>query len=145
MATDTIDPEKGLVSATARSAIPSWASSAPDNAIINEPSRHTPLQLFQLLVGIYTPPSLSQDGIDLGRATEAKSRRARTDNIGLYQRAKEQERASRIAYRCTSFISNTLYMLQILLAATFTALSAYKNAHPVTLTVLGAMNTVLAG
>lgn len=145
MATDTIDPEKGLVSATARSAILSWASSAPDNAIINEPSRHTPLQLFQLLVGIYTPPSLTQDGIDLGRATEAKSRRARTDNIGLYQRAKEQERASRIAYRCTSFISNTLYMLQILLAATFTALSAYKDAHPVTLTVLGAMNTVLAG
>ena len=145
MATDTVDPEKGLVSATARSTIPSWASSAPDNAIINEPSRHTPLQLFQLLVGIYTPPSLTQDGIDLGRATKAKSRRARTDNIGLYQRAKEQERASRIAYQCTSFISNTLYMLQILLAATFTALSAYKNAHPVTLTVLGAMNTVLAG
>jgi len=36
-------------------------------------------------------------------------------------------------------------MLQILLAATFTALSAYKDAHPVTLTILGAMNTVLVG
>ena len=145
MATDTIDPEKGLVSAKARPAIPSWASSAPDNAIINESSRHTPLQLFQLLVGIYTPPSLTQDGIDLGRATGAKSRRARTDNIGLYQRAREHERASRIAYLCTSFISNTLYMLQIILAATFTAMSAYKDTHPVTLTVLGAVNTVVAG
>jgi hypothetical protein len=145
MATDTIDLEKGVLSATARTALPSWASSAPDNAIINESSRHTPLQLFQLLVGIYTPPSLTQDGIDIDRTAKAKSKRARADNIGLYQRAKEQERANRIAYRCTSFISNTMYMLQILLAATFTALSAYKDTHPMTLTALGAVNTVLAG
>jgi hypothetical protein len=145
MATDTVDLEKGIGSATARTAITSWASSAPDKAIISEPSRHTPLQLFQLLVGIYTPPSLTQDGYDLSRATEAKSSQARTSNIGLYQRARKQERASRIAYLCTSFISNSLYMVQILLAATFTALSAYKDTQPVTLTVLGATNTVLAG
>lgn len=145
MAAHTIDPEKGLATASAPSAIPSWASSAPDNAITNESGRHTPLQLFQLLVGIHTPPSLTQDGGDPGRATGAKSGRPRSENVGLYQRAREQERASRLAYLSTSFISNTLYMLQILLAATFTALSAYKNSHPVTLTVLGAMNTVLAG
>jgi hypothetical protein len=146
MATDNIDLEKGDVPGRARSAIPSWASSAPDNAIINESSGHTPLQLFQLLVGIYTPPSLTKGASDLDRAAaQAKSKRARTDNIGLYHRAKEQERANRIAYRATSFISNTLYMLQIILAATFTALSAYKNTHPVVLTALGAVNTVLAG
>lgn len=145
MATDSMDPEKGIVSATARSAIPSWTSSAPDNAMANEFSKHTPLQLFQLLVGIYTPPSLAQDGIEVGKPTESQSGRARAKNIGLYQRAKEQERSSRIAYLCTSFISNTLFMLQILLAATFTALSSYKSTHPVTLTVLGAVNTVFAG
>lgn len=145
MATDTVDPEKGLVSATARSAIPSWASYAADNTVINEPNRHTPLQLFQLLIGIYTPPSLTQDGSDFGRANKAKSRQARTGNVGLYQRAKQQERSNRLAYLATSFISNSLYMVQILLAATFTALSAYKETHPVTLTVLGAINTVLAG
>ncbi|KAK5154390.1 hypothetical protein LTS14_006525 [Recurvomyces mirabilis] len=38
-----------------------------------------------------------------------------------------------------------LYMLQILLAATFTALSAYQDSSRVILTVLGALNTVLAG
>ena len=148
MASDTIDPEKGLVSATARSAIPSWASSTPDNAINNGSSstRHTPLQLFQLLVGISTPPALTQNEGDFVSATSAKfSGRSRTDNIGLYRRAQEQERTSRTAYLCTSFISNTLYMLQILLAATFTALSAYKDSHPVTLTVLGALNTIIAG
>ncbi|OAP56933.1 hypothetical protein AYL99_09045 [Fonsecaea erecta] len=142
---DTRDFEKGLVSTSAPSAVPSRASSAPDKAIVNEPSGHTPLELFQLLVGISTPPSLTRDGVDLGRAPEARSRRLRSDNIGLYQRAKDQERASRLAYLCTSVISNTLYMFQILLAATFTALSAYKNSHRVTLTVLGALNTVLAG
>ena len=144
MATNAIDPEKGLVSSSPRSAIPSWASPPIDNAI-NDSSRHTPLQLFQLLVGIYTPSSLTQDGIDLGRATTAKSRRSRTDNIGLYQRAKQQERSSRMAYWSTSFISNTLFLLQIILAATFTGLSAYKETKPVTLTVLGAVNTILAG
>lgn len=145
MATDTIDPEKGLVSVSGPSAIPSLASSAPGNAINNESSRYTPLQLFQLLVGIHTPVSLTQDAVELDKTSEAQSRRARSDNIGLYQRAKEQERASRIAYLCTSFISNTLYMLQILLAATFTAMSSYKDSNRVTLTVLGALNTVLAG
>ncbi|KAE9379811.1 hypothetical protein N431DRAFT_552138 [Stipitochalara longipes BDJ] len=145
MATDTVDLEKGAPSAIMRSAMPSRASSAPDNAINNESSMHTPLQLFQLLVGIHTPPSLTGDGIDICSATKTKFKRARTDNVGLYQRAKEQERASRIAYRCTSIISYTLYMLQIILAATFTALSAYKETHPTVLTVLGALNTILAG
>jgi hypothetical protein len=145
MATNTRDLEKGAASTIVRSEMPSWASSAPDNAINNESPMHTPLQLFQLLVGIHTPPSLIQDGIDVDSAAKTKFRRSRTDNIGLYQRAKEQERTSRIAYKFTSTISYTLYMLQIILAATFTALSSYKETRPTVLTVLGAMNTILAG
>lgn len=145
-----MDPEKGLISATTRSGIPSWASSAPDNAaaVASSTAQHTPLQLFQLLVGIDTPADLTQDGFNTVSNTtggKKRSKRTRTDNVGLYERAKQQERASRLAYISTSFISNTLYMLQILLAATFTALSAYKDSNRVTLTVLGAMNTVLAG
>jgi len=113
--------------------------------VLNESSKHTPLQLFQLLVGIYTPPSLTHDGNDLGKGTRSKSKHARSDNVGLYQCAKNQERASRLAYQSTSFISNTLFLLQIILAAAFTALSAYKGTDRVILTVLGAVNTVLAG
>lgn len=148
MATDNRDLEKGLVSSTARSTIPSSSSSTPQNASVNKPSTHTPLQLFQLLVGIHTPQSLTQDDGKAGGATgatKADVERARTDNVGMYRRAKEQERASRLAYLSTSFISNTLFLLQILLAATFTALSAYKNTQAATLTALGAVNTVLAG
>ena len=145
MATDNRDIEKGLVSTTARSAIPSSSSSTPQNASVNKPSTHTPLQLFQLLVGIHTPQSLTQDDGSPSGASKADPERARTDNVGMYRRAKEQERASRLAYLSTSFISNTLFLLQILLAATFTALSAYKNTQAATLTALGAVNTVLAG
>ncbi|KAF2421123.1 hypothetical protein EJ08DRAFT_738363 [Tothia fuscella] len=145
MANNTPDLEKGALSATSRPAINSWASSALNNTSNNESDGHTPLELFQLLVGIQTPPNLTEHGAKSDRSTQAKSRRIRTDNIGLYERAKDQERASRLAYLSTSFVSNTLYLLQILLAATFTALSAYKDSHPVTLTTLGAVNTVLAG
>lgn len=141
MATNTTDAEKGLVSATARSATSSWTPAPQNNASTNESTEHTPLQLFQLLVGIHTPSSLNRNGTTY----EVKSSRDRSGNVGLYQRAKDQERSSRIAYLCTSFISNTLYLIQILLAATFTALSAYKETAAVTLTVLGAVNTVLAG
>lgn len=145
MAVHMQDLEKDIMSARARPTIPSWNSSAPGNANINDSSQHTPLQLFQVLVGIHTPPDLTQDGVDVVRATDTSSKRARTDNIGLYQRAKERERSARIAYLLTSYTSNILYIFQILLAATFTSLSAYKDAKPVALTVLGALNTVLAG
>lgn len=133
------------MSTTARSMIPSWTSSAARDTILDDSAKYTPLQLFQILVGIHTPPSLTKSGVDVVRATDTESRQTRTNNIGLYQRAKERERTARIAYLCTSYISNILYILQILLAATFTSLSAYKDAKPVALTVLGALNTVLAG
>lgn len=143
MAVDTMDPEKGFAPAQVLPFTSSSASSAP--AIREEHSAHTPLQLFQLLVGLQTPASITQGGRNAGRGTVAATDGVQSENIGLYRRAKEQERNSRIAYICTSWISNTLYLLQILLAATFTALSAYKDTAPVTLTVLGALNTVLAG
>lgn len=140
LVTNTMDPEKGLITATARP-----APSSPASEHGNVPNAHTPLELFQLLVGIHTPSNLTQDHVDIGRGSKAKAGKPRGDNVGLYERARQQERSSRLAYLSTSFISNTLYMLQILLAATFTAMSSYKRAHPVTLTVLGACNTVLAG
>lgn len=142
MTTNTTDLEKGILSATAHSMVPSWTPSTSGNADVNlsESSNYTPLQLFQLLVGIKTPSFIASDD-----TTQTNSRRPQSENVGLYQRTKNQARVSRRKYLLTSYISNILYMLQILLAATFTALSAYKEAHPDVLTVLGALNTVVAG
>ncbi|EME77547.1 uncharacterized protein MYCFIDRAFT_84385 [Pseudocercospora fijiensis CIRAD86] len=136
MATNEINPENVSVASM---------------TVASGPHIHTPLELFQILVGIHTPRSLTQDVCDTeaNRARNSHAQplyvRSHRGNVGLYHRAKDEERRSRIAYILTSYISNFLFMLQILLAATFTALSAYKDSNAVTLTVLGALNTVVAG
>jgi hypothetical protein len=115
---------------------------------------NTQLQLFRVLIGIDTPLNLTHscgDGVAKEEATvsslspSSTTSRIRGTNIGLYQRSKDQERRSRIAYLFTSYIGNTMFLVQIILAAAFTGLSAYKDAHAVTLTTLGALNTVVAG
>jgi hypothetical protein len=110
---------------------------------------NTQLQLFRVLVGIDTPLNLThncnKDGGTVSPSLPSTTSRVRGTNIGLYQRAKDQERRSRIAYLFTSYIGNTMFLVQIILAAAFTGLSAYKDAHAVTLTTLGALNTVVAG
>jgi hypothetical protein len=74
---------------------------------------HSPLELFQWLVGINTPPFLESskqsDKVGffqwlLGKHTPPflMPSPKQSDNVGLYQRAKDQERRSRIAYLLTS-------------------------------------------
>lgn len=65
-------------------------------------------------------------------------------NGGYYRRAMdEQQSASYWYYVSTTFIT-LIYVVQILTAATITGLASYEG-HRVVLTVLGAINTVLAG
>jgi hypothetical protein len=138
MAGDNVDSGKGTTtSSTARPTSSVMTNGTPGNPShsAQDAIAHSPLELFQWLVGIHTPQFLMHTS-DSGK---------QSDNVGLYQRAKDQERRSRIAYLLTSYISNTLFLLQIMLAAAFTGLSAYKEANAETLTILGAFNTVVAG
>lgn len=128
-----MDSAKGPTSSTVRPTSSVLTNNTPEHA--QDIVAYSPLELFQWLVGIHTPPCLKHSSESSGSS----------DNVGLYQRSKDQERRSRIAYLLTSYISNTLFLLQIMLAAAFTGLSAYKEANAVTLTVLGAINTVVAG
>ncbi|CAK4031733.1 hypothetical protein PV07_06232 [Lecanosticta acicola] len=134
-----MDPEKGLTSSTAQAVGTSSISSAPMKA--TDSANYSRLETFQYLIGTQTPSLLAQSRGSNGQ----RSPSSRSDNVGLYQRARDEERRSRIAYVLTGFITNILYMLQILLAATFTALSGYKDTETVTLITLGAINTVVAG
>ena len=171
MASDKMDSTKGATSSTVRPTSSVLTNNAPEHTPYGAQTvAHSPLELFQWLVGIHTPPclkhsldsKLQSDSIDpyqRSKDNERKSWIARLlpclkrspkpstsgDNVGLYQRSKDQERRARIAYLLTSYISNTLFLLQIMLAAAFTGLSAYKEANAVTLTVLGAVNPVVAG
>jgi hypothetical protein len=165
MASDNIDSTKGATSSTIR----------PTSSVLTNNARdavaQSPLELFQWLVGIRTPLCLKDPlesarqsdniGLNQQRSKDYEHERwkahllpcikrspkpiTRGYNVGLYQRSKDQERRARIAYLLTSYISNTLFLLQIMLAAAFTGLSAYKEANAVTLTILGAVNTVVAG
>ena len=137
MASDRMDSSKGPTSSTVRPTSSVLTNNTPEHPTYGarDVVAHSPLELFQWLVGIHTPPCLVQS---------SKSSK-KSANIGLYQRSKDQERRSRVAYLLTSYISNTLFLLQIMLAAAFTGLSAYKEANAVTLTILGAFNTVVAG
>jgi hypothetical protein len=157
MASDNIETTKGVTSSTVRPTSSVLTNNAPEHGSYTalDNKANSPLELFQWLVGIHTPPCLvhpskSKPPKGLFRrfahrlAHPFKSNES-NDNIGLYQRTKDNERRSRIAYLLTSTISNTLFLIQIMLAAAFTGLSAYKEANAVTLTILGAFNTVVAG
>ena len=158
-----MDSTKGLTSPTVRPTSSVLTTNTPEHPFSNtqDTAADSPLELFQWLVGIHTPLCLKHT-LDPDKQSDNTSRYQRfihtifflkhpshhlpqSDNVGLYTRAREQERSSRIKYVFTSYISNTLFLLQIMLAAAFTGLSAYKEASAVTLTVLGAINTVVAG
>ena len=163
MASDSLDAAKGATSSTVRPTSSVLTNNALEHSSCNAQNTkaQSPLVLFQWLVGIHTPPCLmhlaeSNDKVGTWHKIAYAltppclmrhhlQMKMRGDNVGLYQRAKDNERRSRIAYLLTSTISNTLYLLQIMLAAAFTGLSAYKEANAVTLTILGAFNTVVAG
>jgi hypothetical protein len=162
-ASDNMDSAKGLTSPTVRPTSSVLTNNTPEHPFHNthDTAADSPLKLFQWLVGIHTPPCLKHsldpktEGDNISRYQRFIHKlfflkhpaltKPHSDNVGLYQRSKDRERSSRIKYILTSNISNMLFLLQIMLAAAFTGLSAYKEANAVTLTILGAVNTVVAG
>jgi len=67
-----------------------------------------------------------------------------TYNDGYYQRAVDEQLKASIGFQFINITFTSIYILQICVAAIITALSAYQG-HRITLTILGAINTVLAG
>ncbi|KAL9129779.1 MAG: hypothetical protein Q9217_001855 [Psora testacea] len=65
-------------------------------------------------------------------------------NIGIYARVITEEKKATYQYWLTSFIINTSFLGQIIVAASLTALGASGASH-VAITVLGSVNTVIAG
>jgi uncharacterized membrane protein len=114
------------------------------------------LETFQNLVGIYflrpgggllypddqgSKPASPLHDIFL--PTKAAAKRWR--NRGLYDRTLSQDLKNRVLYGMSNYIITFLYLLQILIAAALTGLSAYQQTSSIALTTLGAINTVLAG
>lgn len=90
------------------------------------------LKLFRDLVGINPiPPS-------------PKSSKRPAENMGTYKRLVDAEAKARVEYYATASAINACLLLQIIVAAALTSLGASSGSH-VVITILGAINTVIAG
>ena len=132
---------------------------APEEAFEN-------LHIFQELVGIRssrqilqkpehmrdTPDNKDDDFVDRPDPTHGKRNwklkslffTSSVANDGYYLCAIQEEWKSFIGYQFSNFWINAVYILQIFIAASITALAGYEG-HRTAVTVLGAINTVLAG
>lgn len=124
------------------------------------PKDQTELEIFQNLVGIHflregggvlhpkhrkalgleKPVSAFNDIFFASKTADLRFR-----NRGLYNRCLAQDQKNRVMYSLSNYVISFLYLLQILIAAAITGLSAYERNASVPLTVLGAINAVLAG
>lgn len=94
-----------------------------------------PLASFRNLVGIQTPQELAERSI-LNRPAK---------NLGIYGRVVAAERHANRDYHFWATLINSCLGLQIVVAATLTALGAAGGTHGAAVTAFGAINTVIAG
>ena len=113
------------------------------------------LLAFQLRVGICSPPYLRGAAPPSGAFGRGGTSSSLTltnsavpsragSNEGIYTRTVEQESKTRLQYSLSIWAVNTFFMLQIIVGAALTALGAAKGP-PAAVTVLGAVNTIVAG
>ncbi|KAI1142944.1 hypothetical protein F5Y05DRAFT_136957 [Hypoxylon sp. FL0543] len=96
-----------------------------------------PLTLFRLMVGISTSPYLGySESSPIGTRPAA--------NIGIYSRVVHSEQKAKDRYKVFSILLNACYFLQIVVAASITAMGAAGVSHGA-VTAFGAINTVIAG
>jgi hypothetical protein len=162
-------PDQKVISSLVSDATTANATGATQKPL----SPYENLRIFQELVGIKSSKQILQDpdtgdnknnkgnkvhneeGIDgyVNRPDPLQGRRSwrikslfttsSPANDGYYVSAIQQEWKAFIGYQLSNAWITSIYVLQIFIAATITALAAYEG-HRVTLTVLGALNTVLA-
>lgn len=96
------------------------------------------LNLFRHLVGITSHPSMAHsDSIFSSGGRPAP-------NLGIYARVVHNEQTAKIGFKYFSWLINGCLGLQIVVAATLTALGAAGGSRGA-VTVFGAVNTVFAG
>jgi hypothetical protein len=161
------DPEKQANPATPPD---SHAQDDHYDPLKDDPLKHhhlKNLRIFQDLVGIRTQPHIGRPELSLAEATTLRHNTTNAEgdhapggrprheirrllfnrapeNGGYYQRAMDEQLTARIGFLLSSACINLIYIVQILTAATITGLASLDH-HKTVLTVLGALNTVLAG
>ena len=100
---------------------------------LQKPRRNIHLTIFREIVGIDPAPALG-----LGSAKRP------AQNKGVYRRTCAAESKAKYQYYLCAATFNSCFLLQIVVAAALTALGAANGPH-IAVTVLGALNTVIAG
>ncbi|KAK4032548.1 hypothetical protein C8A01DRAFT_50682 [Parachaetomium inaequale] len=95
------------------------------------------LVIFRRAVGINSTLSGSTDPESL----EAGRRKA----VGIYAAALSEVRRKKWMYHILSFVINASHFAQIIIGASLTALGPSAGDHVIAITLLGAVNTVIAG
>ncbi|KAL8703523.1 MAG: hypothetical protein Q9225_008115, partial [Loekoesia sp. 1 TL-2023] len=112
----------------------------PLSKITHDPDAIPPKLLkLRTVIGIHTPESLCASS----SKTPFSSKRP-GPNLGIYARIIAEEKTARFQFYFAASIINTCYFGQIVVAAALTALGA-SSANHIVITVLGALNTVIAG
>jgi hypothetical protein len=167
--------EKIISTSNAHVASSTASSTGTNSSSPTEQKHLENLRTFQDLVGIRTPPHilstrtiLSQELLDLEKGSKlltstsssaqdthyyaGRPKRSFGDliyrtticNDGIYGRSVDEELKARIGFTISNWFINSLYVVQIFVAATITGLASY-HGHEIPLTILGAVNAVLAG
>jgi hypothetical protein len=89
---------------------------------------------FRTLIGIHSAPTFTAISI-LKRPAP---------NVGIYARTVHAESRARLEFRIFTVLANGCLGLQIIVAASLTALGAANGSHGV-ITAFGAVNTIIAG
>ncbi|KAF4470700.1 C6 transcription factor [Fusarium albosuccineum] len=92
------------------------------------------LLIFRSLTGIDTVPALLTNGHSVRSAP----------NVGIYTRVVRNERKATVRHTAFRFLVSTCLGVQIVVAATLTAIGAANGSHKA-VTAFGAINTIIAG
>ncbi|KAL9004135.1 MAG: hypothetical protein Q9188_003033 [Gyalolechia gomerana] len=112
----------------------------PLSKTIHHDPNAIPPKLLKLrtIMGICTP-----DNLAITKSSNPFSKRP-GPNLGIYARIIAEEKTARFQFYFAASVINTCYFGQIVVAAALTALGA-SSANHIVITVLGALNTVIAG
>lgn len=95
------------------------------------------LVIFRRALGINSHLSTSTEGGDLEQGRKAA--------VGIYRAVLHEEAKKKKQHRIVSVLIYLCYFTQIVLGAVLTALGPAAARHALTITILGAVNTVIAG
>lgn len=112
-----MDSNKGATSSTIRPTSSVLTNSAPEHSPYNaQAAAHNPLELFQWLVGIHTPPCLKH----------SFDSKVQGDNIDLYQRSEDQNAEAGLHLCC---IASNVHPVQARGVITSVSINAQRTKN----------------